>query len=321
MAKKNQVNPSQIVRKDAAGAFVEAMRECYQIGKVRLNFSAYDSSKAPGHRQKAFISIYLDFGEFFRLSNDMINGKIYGEILKTKNTKDATKNLHMGGSYNKSGQLIARTLGVFAGKKAPFVFTAEQGPGKKNQMGGYVPAWNGQPHDTVNVALSVDAVKELFLFVEKDIQAYLAFKQMLPYQLYANELIEAMAIKQGVNIAPAKEKFEAAIPSRRKDEQGSEETSYAYGDEPPAGYNGPYTPAPQNPNVNSAPQQGGYNGGNASSPPVRNNPNNIQDSYGQQNPTYSSPDGYMNRGRQGYEQRNEQAVGGYNNPYMFNRVG
>ena len=254
MARREE-NPNQIIRKDAKSSFVEVLRGAYAIGKVQMNFISYDSSQQQGSRQKGMVSIYFSIPAFLRVSHDILSGKIYKRLQDGKGTANGNINLSMGGTKN-NGAVMARTLNVFSGN-APFIFVAEQGTGKENSKGGYTPAWGKNPQDKIVVPMSVDDTKELFLMVEKDIQAYLMFKQMLPYQTYMNDLLEAIAKAQGVDITAAKNKLEETLkPYKKKD--GSDYTEQGgYMDAPPS-YNGNgYNAPPQN----GYPQQNvGYNG-------------------------------------------------------------
>lgn len=53
-------NQNQITRKDAKNCFVESLNDVFAIGKIHLNFSAYDPNKPAGQRQmQGYISSSL----------------------------------------------------------------------------------------------------------------------------------------------------------------------------------------------------------------------------------------------------------------------
>ena len=52
-------NQNQITRKDAKNCFVESLNDVFAIGKVHLNFAAYDSNKPARQRQTAGVHIFI----------------------------------------------------------------------------------------------------------------------------------------------------------------------------------------------------------------------------------------------------------------------
>ena len=97
---KKQENPNQIIRKDGKNVFVEALRSAFAIGKVQLKFMAYNANRPSGERAQATIDIYLSFGAFLRMTNDVVNGCMYNKLRGLMNNQDGNRSLtlYQGGT-------------------------------------------------------------------------------------------------------------------------------------------------------------------------------------------------------------------------------
>lgn len=221
---RRQQNPNQIIRKDGRNVFVEALRVAFPIEKVQLKFMSYDMNQNKGHRAQDVIDIYLDFAAFLRMSHDIMTGCIYGKLAQEKKAgKPGIMTLYQGGvstaalaASQKSrpdGKALARKLSVFIGDKYPLCFVAESGPGESIQKGLIAPRWGNKPEHKVVISMSADDVKEFFLMVESEINAYMTFRNMIPYICQTQEIVASLADSMHVNINEIKQKYEQkALP-------------------------------------------------------------------------------------------------------------
>lgn len=199
---KRDASKTQIIRKDGANCFIEVSNSAFSIGRVILHFVSYDVSKPVGSRFTNEVTIYCTFEEFFRISHDLFISKKLLAQMKQEQEKAVERSkisgkkeyaypitLLQGGTSEKAlaakgkarpdGLAVARVLKIFPGYKLPIMFKAEQGPGKSNPTGLIVPVKGAQLEQVVQIGLSVDDCKELFLLTEKHIEAYLSSKYIM----------------------------------------------------------------------------------------------------------------------------------------------
>ena len=69
---------------------------------------------------------------------------------------------------------ISRLFNLAPGSRQPFVFTAEQRPGKSDEKGLIQPEYNGRPEIQIRVACSADDLKKLAIALQSHINAYRA---------------------------------------------------------------------------------------------------------------------------------------------------
>ena len=83
-------NQNQITRKDAKNCFVESLNDVFAIGKVHLNFAAYDPNKPAGQRQTAGVHIFIAADEFMELCRKVSCGefKYLWQTKKKNNDKE-----------------------------------------------------------------------------------------------------------------------------------------------------------------------------------------------------------------------------------------
>ena len=264
---RRQQNPNQIIRKDGRNVFVEALRVAFPIEKVQLKFMSYDMNQNKGHRAQDVIDIYLDFAAFLRMSHDIMTGCIYGKLAQEKKAgKPGIMTLYQGGvstaalaASQKSrpdGKALARKLSVFIGDKYPLCFVAESGPGESIQKGLIAPRWGNKPEHKVVISMSADDVKEFFLMVESEINAYMTFRNMIPYICQTQEIVASLADSMHVNINEIKQKYEQKALPQGNNANNSYKNNY---------YQQPAQNSNQTTNTTYNNQQRPYNAGNNSS--------------------------------------------------------
>ena len=182
----NDRNQYQIIRKDAKDCFVEAKSDSFPIGKVHLEFVAYDKSRPTGHRYTSHIHIYLDFAEFLGLAHFILYGdchsrmaaakKAGGDALKTPLFKNqggtSATRLRQSGRERRDGMSEARCLSLFVGNK-DYLLCAESGPGQTNATGLIVAKYEGRPEQRVTVSLDYVNLNELMLVTQAHFTAWL----------------------------------------------------------------------------------------------------------------------------------------------------
>lgn len=264
---RRQQNPNQIIRKDGRNVFVEALRVAFPIEKVQLKFMSYDMNQNKGHRAQDVIDIYLDFAAFLRMSHDIMTGCIYGKLAQEKKAgKPGIMTLYQGGvstaalaASQKSrpdGKALARKLSVFIGDKYPLCFVAESGPGESIQKGLIAPRWGNKPEHKVVISMSADDVKEFFLMVESEINAYMTFRNMIPYICQTQEIVASLADSMHVNINEIKQKYEQKALPQGNNANNSYKNNY---------HQQPVQNSSQPANTTYNNQQRSYNAGNNSS--------------------------------------------------------
>lgn len=164
-------NGKQILRIDGKDAFVEIMDTKFHEGKITFHFSSYDKTKPAGQRQKDFIKFNLTFKEFMNLGHDVLYGNMmnWQPIDQYNNLRPA----YMKGvpsKYN-NNQAIARKLEVKNGDRQPIRLICSEGQGKETGQG--LIQMVGQAEKRVQIGMSQDEFRSIFLVVPMYIQAYL----------------------------------------------------------------------------------------------------------------------------------------------------
>lgn len=164
-------NGKQILRIDGKDAFVEIMDTKFHEGKITFHFSSYDKTKPAGQRQKDFIKFNLTFKEFMNLGHDVLYGNMmnWQPIDQYNNLRPA----YMKGvpsKYN-NNQAIARKLEVKNGDRQPIRLICSEGQGKETGQG--LIQMVGQAQKRVQIGMSQDEFRSIFLVVPMYIQAYL----------------------------------------------------------------------------------------------------------------------------------------------------
>ena len=161
----------QILRIDGNGSFVEVMDSKFQEGKVTFQFCNYDKTKPAGQRQTDFIRFNLDFSEFFNLGHQVLHENLMNR--QPIDNYNNLRNAYMKGvpsKYN-NGQAVARKLEIKNGDRQPIRLICSEGQGEETSQG--LIKMVGQAQKRVQVAMSQDAFRSIFLVVPMYIQAYL----------------------------------------------------------------------------------------------------------------------------------------------------
>lgn len=195
MPEYKQTN-NQIIRKDGKNCFVEVLNNYFRFNKVAFNFVEYDPNAQKGNKFKNQVMIFMDFDVFLRVSHDfLVSKRIPAQLAKSKADAEARsaksgkteypipfvlvrggtseERLKARGAERPDGKALAKLLKLSPGFKFPCMFRAEQGPGKSNETGLIVPQYD-KPEQMVQIGLSTEAIKELFITVETHVKSYIS---------------------------------------------------------------------------------------------------------------------------------------------------
>jgi len=189
-------NLYQIIRKDARNCFIEVKNDSFPIGKIHLEFTAYDPNRPVGERQTNHINIYIDVAEFMSLAHFILYGNCHMKVLALKKSGGVEVNTplyqSLGGTsvkrlatYGRSrpdGMSLSRNVKLFAGKKADYLFCAESGAGEEDAKGLIVPKYGTHPEQKVSVSLSYNHLNEIMLMTKMHYESYLAAQFYKDYQ-------------------------------------------------------------------------------------------------------------------------------------------
>ena len=180
-------NQYQIIRKDARNCFVEVKSDSFQIGKMHLEFATYDVNRPAGQRQTNYVSIYIDISEFLHLVHFVLYGGCHSQMMACKKNEEMAKQplyqslggtsaqrLAQYGRARKDGMSLSRSVKLFAGKKADYLFYAASGAGETDAKGLIVPRYGNNPEQKVTVSLSMAHLNELMLAAMSHYNAWLS---------------------------------------------------------------------------------------------------------------------------------------------------
>lgn len=172
-----QFKNTQIIRKDARNCFVETKSDCFEIGKVVMNFVAYDASKPEGNRATNSVSVFIPIDDLLLLNAQIVGGTL-AKIVDEKRNKNDMKPIyqHLGGTNaakaKRSDKMsLSRNVALTAGRSALFL-TAEAGPGEVSGTGIIVPKYK-TPEQRVSVSLSYDDFARLIVTTKSHYDAWL----------------------------------------------------------------------------------------------------------------------------------------------------
>ena len=181
-------NKTQIIRIDVRNCFVESKSDSFEIGKVHLEFAAYDTSKPTGQRQTNNIHIYINVPEFLCLAQEALSGILHGRARQQRASNDKMPMYQsLGGTsadklkqYNRprpDGKSLSRTVQLILGKKEDsYLFIADSGPSEADSKGLIVPKFGSNPENHVAVSMSWRAVNELMVMTKTHYEAWLSAK-------------------------------------------------------------------------------------------------------------------------------------------------
>jgi len=157
----------QIYRLDGKNCFVEAMNNCFSIGKVLLNFCAYDTTQEKGNRLTKSIPIYISFDEW-----DYLAHEVYGKEFQGYSILGGMSSVKLAqkGKKRADGKALSRRLSLEKGQKKPWILKAEVGPGEEMGTGLIKPA--GPADQSVVIGMDYKTLKMLLLTVNRHILSY-----------------------------------------------------------------------------------------------------------------------------------------------------
>lgn len=195
----------QIIRIDGKDSFVEITNDLFHYKKVILRFIKYNDKAEKGKKFIHDISIFLEFEKFLALKNDLMSGRLTALGKAAKETAAKAGYTYPKHIYSQLGgkpaerlndvdkakfaqfnipttASLSRQFKITPGQKDsyPFVLSAEWGAGEKTETGLITP--KGKPAETVRIPMSGDAIKEMFLLVEKHIEAYINAQYLMEIQ-------------------------------------------------------------------------------------------------------------------------------------------
>lgn len=181
----------QVLRVDAAGAFVEVMADGVAIDKVVINFVSYDKTKSGGSRMTGNIKFYIPITKAKALSEKILNMRI-AKAAKTAIDKaqeegkkyPAAVYTEMGGTpankaNRKDGKALSRTFSIAPGSKMPYVLTAECGPGVPGPNGLLIVPDYGynkpvsRPEQVIRIPMTQDSLEEFAVALDVVYQAWI----------------------------------------------------------------------------------------------------------------------------------------------------
>lgn len=177
MAENKNFKNTQIIRKDAKTCFVETKSDCFGIGKVVMNFVAYDATKPEGSRATNSVSVFLPVDDVLLLAAQAGSGEL-AKFVEAKRAKNDMKPIyqHLGGTNAEKAKRedkmsLSRNVSLTVGRSALFL-TAESGPGEVSGTGIIVPKYT-KPEQRVSVSISLDDFSKLLIATAAHYQAYL----------------------------------------------------------------------------------------------------------------------------------------------------
>lgn len=189
----------QIIRVDGKDAFVEIMNSSFEIGKVKLGFNSYDTTKAEGSRIKANVDIYMDIPDFLTLLHSVETGclhkkieaerakaeeerkkgnKYYEQAVYTKQGGTSAASLAKKGKSRADGMSEARILNILPGQRTYAVLEAQKGPGIEDDNGLIIPRFKDHKPEA-RIFIPIKDIGELYgilKMAEVHYQAFLSSK-------------------------------------------------------------------------------------------------------------------------------------------------
>ena len=164
--------------------FMKVKANTFNIGKVLFSFVKFDKKTMKSIES---MDVYMDMDDALLFANDILSGRIptlaATEKAKGEKYPKAVWSTKLGGINEKKvkerglredGKAISRLFNLAPGARQPFVFTAEQRPGKSDEKGLIQPEYNGRPEIQIRVACSADDLKKLAISIQSNINAYRA---------------------------------------------------------------------------------------------------------------------------------------------------
>lgn len=202
--KKNRkpvgMTTGQYYKKNTRSSLLEVC-DALSIGKIRIGFRTYDTTKPVGQRETQAIDIYMDARRFLLLAFKLKTNAIKKAL--DSSTLPAFEDY--GGSMEK-GVCICRRLSIERStKENAMAFHAVLGPGKQTATGGVVFA--GKAEKSITVPLSYDESIELALMGELMIQSFSNYCMQNRYEEKPNMQAPQKIVSPDNTITAASEPF------------------------------------------------------------------------------------------------------------------
>lgn len=184
---------TEMVRIDKRNMFVGFYDDTLVgIGKVRIAFVKYDDNNV----RTGYTVHYLDEADALLLADCIWNGDIrkmaahYNK--KGQKFKSLLPFVAMGGRKggHESGADLARKFDIFAGNPGSYLIQGEEGKGKQNAQGLFVPDYGSKPDQRVGVYVTEAELKKIASVLRSKISAKHAAEYVYRY---SDELKEQAA--------------------------------------------------------------------------------------------------------------------------------
>lgn len=170
--------PTEMVRINKNDRFVGFYDDTLvPIGKIRIAFVQYDKN----NKRTGYSVHYIDESDALLLSDCIWNGDIEKMAKHHHGKGEFYKSLlpftAMGGKKggHESGADLARKFDIFAGRNSgSYLIQGEEGKGKQNPQGLFVPDYGGKPDQRVGVYLTGVELKKIASVLRAKIEAKMA---------------------------------------------------------------------------------------------------------------------------------------------------
>lgn len=181
---RRNAEPTEMIRLDKKNKFVGFYDDTLVgIGKVRIAFVEYNAQ----NQRTAFSQHYLDEEDALLLADCIWNGDIKAMAKHRLATNDKFKTLlpftAMGGKKGgrEDGTDLARKFDIFAGNEGSYLIQGEEGKGRQNDQGLFVPAYGGKPDQRVGVYVTEAELKKVASVLRAKINAKMSAEYVYRY--------------------------------------------------------------------------------------------------------------------------------------------
>lgn len=176
--------PTEMVRIDKRNMFVGFYDDTLvPIGKIRVAFVKYDKNNT----RTDYTVQYLDEDDALLLADCIWNGDIKRMALHYQKKEEKFKSLlpfiAMGGKKGgrEDGSDLARKFDIFAGNPGSYLIQGEEGKGRQNEQGLFVPDYGGKPDQRVGVYVTDAELKKIASVLRSKINAKMAAEYVYRY--------------------------------------------------------------------------------------------------------------------------------------------
>jgi hypothetical protein len=182
---RREKNPHQIIKVETGHSRMEFMNSMFDRDKMVVSFMTYDSHKAEGSRLGDKIDLFIDIPVFLTLINDTLSSR-YSMMMKNdpkitlfEDTGGTTPDkLRAQNRPRNDTNCEFRKISLCKSSKEgySFLFSAESGPGKQTETGGFCPINGYRPEKKIAIPVSAEKMKEIVLITQAHINAFLSSK-------------------------------------------------------------------------------------------------------------------------------------------------